>query len=292
MFPRVKRKTCLVVTLILFVLLTAAGCRKTPPKQASQNAAPETEPNAFLISGSGSNIPIMCKLIQAYQTKHPDVKIEPPQAVGSKGAIKGVIEGGLQLGLASRDLTAEEKSSGIKLLPYCKVGLILGVHPAVPDDDLSYQEYADIVKGVKNKWQDGSEIIVLTREDGDSTQVLLEGYIPGLQEAHDEALKNNKWQVLHSDPEMSDTLAKTHCAIGYTDTGFLNCDRLPIKPLKLNGIAPTLENIKQGKYKLIKINSLVYKEPVSQQVQDFLDFIFSTEGQRILEQNGYIPIPR
>lgn len=73
------------------------------------------------------------------------------------------------MGLISRPLKASELESGLKQMKYASIGIVFGVNPTVPDDNLQSKEIVDIYKGTKTTWSDGQMIIVLARETGDSS---------------------------------------------------------------------------------------------------------------------------
>lgn len=76
-------------------------------------------------------------------------------------------------------------------------------------------------------------------------------------------------------------------AIGYVSLGALNDT---VKALKIDGAEATVENIKSGTYKISRPFNIATTADVSEVAQDFIDFILSSEGQKVIEDNGYIQI--
>lgn len=76
-------------------------------------------------------------------------------------------------------------------------------------------------------------------------------------------------------------------SIGYISLGSLND---LIKPLKVNGVEAKSENVKNGSYSVSRPFNIAVKDGISEVAQDFIDFILSEEGQKIVEGNKYIPI--
>lgn len=88
---------------------------------------------------------------------------------------------------------------------------------------------------------------------------------------------------------MNQTPAKTPSAIGLSDLGTITVEHFNIKPLMINGIAPSLKNINNNTYKLVKTLSLVYrKENLQRPAKLFLDFVQSKNAANILNTNGFI----
>ena len=76
-------------------------------------------------------------------------------------------------------------------------------------------------------------------------------------------------------------------AIGYISLGSLDDS---VKAVKIDGSEATAENIKNGSYKISRPFNIATKEDLSDAAQDFEDFILSTEGQKVVEDNKYIPL--
>ena len=107
---------------------------------------------------------------------------------------------------------------------------------------------------------------------------------------YEESQKTKRWTTLLKDLEMNQVLAKTPHAIGFSDLGALTVERHRIKSLRVNGVAPTLQNAQSGKYPLVKPLMFVYhKEKLPPAAREFLAFVRSKEGAGILRANGYLP---
>ncbi len=76
-------------------------------------------------------------------------------------------------------------------------------------------------------------------------------------------------------------------AIGYASLGAVNDS---VKVLKIDGVEATVENILNGSYKIARPFNIATKGQVSEAAQDFIDFILSSDGQAVVEANGYIPL--
>ena len=81
------------------------------------------------------------------------------------------------------------------------------------------------------------------------------------------------------------TVAGDEYAIGYISLGSLNES---VKAVKIDGAMPGVETIKDGSYKISRPFNIVTKSEVSELAQDFIDFIMSEDGQKVIEENGYI----
>jgi phosphate transport system substrate-binding protein len=251
--------------------------------------ASPTQGAPLIFAGSGTNLPIVRALAQGFQRTHPAIAIDVPASIGSSGGIQAAADGAIALGLVSRALKDKEKGKGLTVVNYARTPLIIGVHPAVAEDNVTHAELLDIYRGKRRTWRDGQDIVVLTREPSDSSiEVLVKG-VPGFKEAYEESQQAKRWTTLLKDLVMNETLAKTPHAIGVSDLGALTIERHQIKPLKINGVAPSLKNLQNGKYSLYKTLAFVYRsDKLPAGARLFIDYVRSKEGAKILRANGYL----
>jgi len=257
---------------------------------AGPAAAGPTPSAPLVFAGSGTNLPIVRALSLAFQRSHPAIAIDVPASIGSSGGVQAAADGAIALGLISRELKDREKGKGLTVLHYARTPLIIGVHPSVAEDNITHAELLDIYRGRKRNWRDNRDIVVLTREPSDSSIEALAKGVPGFKAVYDESQLARRWSTLLKDLVMNETLARTPHAIGLSDLGALTIERHGIKPLKVNGVAPTLENLQNGRYPLYKTLAFVYRQdmlPAGARL--FMDYVRSKEGELVLKQNGYLP---
>ena len=251
----------------------------------------DSDSSPLIFAGSGSNLPIIRLLVKEFRQSHPEIKIDVPASIGSGGAIQAAADGAIAIGLTSRPLMEKEKKLGLEVVPYARTATVIAAHPSVADDGITTEELVQIYKGTLSRWRDGQEIIVLTRERGESSILVLEQEIPGFKEAYAESQQASHWTTLYKDEEMNHVLAKTPYAIGISELGEITAERLPVKVLKINGVSPTPENISSGSYTLVKPLSFVFlKDKLTAEAKAFMDFAQSSEGQKIVRANGYLPV--
>lgn len=86
---------------------------------------------------------------------------------------------------------------------------------------------------------------------------------------------------------MMTSVSQNAYAIGYISLGSLNDS---VKALKIDGAAATVENIENGSYKISRPFNIATKSEPSEAAADFIAFILSDEGQKVVKDNGYIPV--
>ncbi len=143
--------------------------------------------------------------------------------------------------------------------------------------------------GCGNKGKDSDSITVISREDGSGTRGAFVELL-GIEEelngktvdaTIETAIIAEKTNVVTTKIE-SDKLA-----IGYISLGSLN-DK--VKALKVDGVEATADNIKDGTYKVARPFNIAYKGELSEVGDDFMNFVFSAEGQEIVGEEGYISV--
>ncbi|TKB25521.1 hypothetical protein FCL47_13345 [Desulfopila sp. IMCC35006] len=250
-----------------------------------------TEQTTLTAAGSGVNLGITRLLATAFTKVHPELTIDVPGSIGTRGAIQAVVDNAIHLGLISRPLKAEEEARGIVALPYARVAIVIGVNPMVKEQAISSSELIEIFKGNKTRWKDGNEIIVQAREKSDSGFLVLEKNIPGFREVYEDSHKNNRWTLFYTDQDANHALSATPYSIGVSDQGMISTEHLKIKALRLDGVEPGPETLLSGKYPLSRQLSFIYhKGNLTDAARKFVNFVFSIEGHKILESNGYLPL--
>lgn len=131
-------------------------------------------------------------------------------------------------------------------------------------------------------------ITVVSREDGSGTRgAFIELFGIEEKDASGKKVDNttDDATITNSTEVMMTTVAGDEAAIGYTSLGALNSS---IKALKVDGAEATAANVKSGTYKISRPFNIATKGTVSQVTQDFINYILSEDGQKIVESNGYI----
>lgn len=134
------------------------------------------------------------------------------------------------------------------------------------------------------------EISIISREDGSGTRgAFVELFeIEQKNEAGEKVdYTTPEANITSSTSVMMSSVAGNEYAIGYVSLGSLNDT---VKALKVDGAEATEENIKSGTYKVSRPFNIATKEDVSEVTQDFINFILSEEGQKVVSENGYISL--
>lgn len=134
------------------------------------------------------------------------------------------------------------------------------------------------------------EISVYSREDGSGTRgafVELFGIEQKDSSGEKVDMTTPSAAVTNSTSVMMTSVAGDPNAIGYISLGSLNDT---VKALEIDGVAATPDNVKSGDYKIARPFNIVTKDGLSDAAQDFIDFIMSADGQKVVEDAGYIAV--
>ena len=140
-------------------------------------------------------------------------------------------------------------------------------------------------------WDETSDVTIVSREDGSGTRgAFIELF--GIEEKQDDGTKvdmtTTDAQITNNTSVMLTTVADNEYAIGYVSLGSLNDS---VKALKIDGAEATAENIENGSYKVSRpFNIAVKKDPNNKVAKDFMSFIMSTEGQKVVADEKYIAV--
>ena len=134
------------------------------------------------------------------------------------------------------------------------------------------------------------EVNVISREEGSGTRgAFIELF--GIEQKNEDGEKTDyttdECDITNSTSVMMTSVAGNDCAIGYISLGSMN---ETVKALLIDGVKASVENIKNGSYKVARPFSIATKSEVSDSAEDFIAFIMSAEGQAVIEANGYIAV--
>lgn len=268
-----KTKKILVLVLAAVCIMSVfAGCGK----QGSGTVSTD---------GSTSMEKVISALKETFEADNKGITVTY-NPTGSGTGITAVAEGRCDIGLSSRDLKDEEKSKGLTGTVIAYDGIAVIVNPENPVADLTLEQIAKIYTGEITNWKDvggkDAEIVLIGREDGSGTRDGFES-ITGTKE------KCKLKQELTSTGDVITTVAGNPAAVGYASLASVNDS---VKALKVGGVAPSEETIKDGSYKVQRNFVLVTKtdSKLSDAAQKFFDYMTSADASEVIKKAGAVPV--
>lgn len=131
---------------------------------------------------------------------------------------------------------------------------------------------------------------VVTREQGSGTRDAFTELTGVLEKGSDGSKTDKTYSgavTLNGTQAVMSNVAGDKAAIGYISLGSLNDS---VKAVKVEGVAPSTETVKDGTYKLQRPLNIVTKSGLSEVAQDFVNYIMSADGQKIVQDNKYVPV--
>jgi phosphate transport system substrate-binding protein len=237
------------------------------------------------IAGGTAHIPVMKEAARRIMTANPDIQISIAGG-GSGVGIKQVGEGLVDIGNSGRKPTDEEISKyGLRIFQWAIDGVGIIVHPRNRVRTLTQAQVVGIFSGEITNWKDvggaDGSIDVYTRDESSGTREVF----------WTKALKrggiSRKALFVVSNGAMKSAVSQNPGGIGYVSVGHIDDS---VAPVAFDGVAPTLQNVKDGKYKIARGLYSNSKGEPSGMTKKFIEYLLSPEGQRIAVENGFIPV--
>jgi phosphate transport system substrate-binding protein len=238
----------------------------------------------YKIGGGDASIEIVRALTDTFAAKHPGVKFDIDTTLGSDPAVKLAADGSLDLGMASRELTSDETALVDRLI-IGTAGTGLAVNAANPVKSLTTAQLQDLYSGRITDWSTfGGErgtIMPLLREKGSSARTAFESVIFAGKPSYGPSMLE-----INGGDQMRQALASYRAAIGIIGITSDDPGAVGVHLLALDGVAPTRGTLLDGTYKLRRPLYLLVTHSGTPKaaIASFLDFVKSTEGQKILER--------
>lgn len=279
-------KKIIGITLALLLAAgTLTGCGNETTNE-NNNTATTGGTQTVSTDGSTSMEKVIGYLSEAYMEENADVKVTY-NPTGSGAGIQAVQEGRCDIGLSSRDLKDEEKTT-LEQTIVAIDGIAVIVNPENPVTDLRIEEIAKLYTGEITNWSElggaDAPVVCIGREAASGTRDGFES-ICDVEDACQYA------QELTSTGDVVQTVASNPNAIGYASLASV---KDTVKTLQVAGVTPTTETIQNGTYKIQRDFVLVTPKDkaLSDAAQAFYDFATSSAADALVEKAGAVPVKR
>lgn len=272
------KKIISTIALATSIGTVFAGCGAGASDNSTGNAG-----GTVTTDGSTSMSKVIGALSEAYES---DTGVTVTyNATGSGSGIQAVQEGRCDIGLSSRSLKDEEKAKGLEETTLALDGIALVVNPENPVSDLDLETISKIYTGEISNWKDvggnDSDIVLIGREAGSGTR-------DGFESITYTTDKCQYRQELTSTGDVIATVASNPNAIGYAS---LSAVKDSVKALKVAGVAPSEETVKDGSYVVQRpfVLVTVKDKALSENAKKFMEFVTSKSANDIISDAGVVP---
>ncbi len=276
-----KGRTALLVVLATIPLAVGPGS----PTAAGELDRFRGLTGTINIAGGTAHVPVMTEAARRIMTAYPSIRIAV--AAGGTGVgVQKVGEGLVDIGNSGRALTAEEVARyGLVSVPLALDGVAPIAHPKNPVTGLTTAEIRGIFAGTIANWDEvgggSSPIHRYTRDEASGTREVFWKGILG------EGPVTSAANVVASNGAMKSAVARNEQAVGYISIGLVDDT---VKPLRVDGVAPTQENARNGTYPVVRTLYANTRGAPSGLAKAFLDYLGGPEGAQIIRQSGYLPL--
>ena len=234
--------------------------------------------------GSTSMQKVIMSLKETFEGENTGVEVTY-NPTGSGSGIKAVQEGRCDIGLSSRALKDAEKEQGLVATTLAYDGIAVIINPENTVEDLSVEQIAAIYTGEITNWNEvggiDAEIVLIGREAGSGTRGGFEEIV-GVEDAC------RYRQELTSTGDVITAVSQNPGAIGYASLASV---KDTVKAIKVGGVTPSEETVKDETYAIQRPFVLVTKEGVelNETAKAFFDFITSEAAREVITAAGVVP---
>lgn len=282
-----KRKGGTLLALMGAAVLAAGGAAGCGENAAGSAAGKEGELSGSIqIVGSTSMQKLADAWAESFMEKHRGVTVNV-EFVGSGAGIEAVANGRADIGNSSRSLKYEEEVRGVVENVVAVEGIAVCVDGTNAVSGLTLRQLADIYTGAVTNWKavGGADapVVVIGREAGSGTREAFEE----LLNLEEKCVYTNE---LDATGAVMARIASTPGAIGYVSIDVVDST---VRAIPLEGVEPTVENIRAGKYCLSRPFVMATKGCVAEQnelIRAWFEYVYSEEGQNIAARVGLITV--
>jgi phosphate transport system substrate-binding protein len=275
---------------------TAQASPAAPANTSSPGSAGQTQ--TLRISGSTTVLPIAQAAAEQYMAAHPDADIQVSGG-GSGVGIQAIGAKTVDIGMSSRDVTPAEMATypDFVITPIAQDGIVMIVNPANTIQSISFDQIRQIYLGNITKWSQipgadvsgtNDQIVVVGRDSASGTRVYFEQTVLPTNASPIASMNQ-----LNSNGAVLQTVAQTPDAIGYVSIGFLNTtsvNALPIMEPNGTTVTATVDNVKTRTYPISRDLYVITNGQPTGLAGDFIQFLLSSDGQKIVADQGYVTL--
>ncbi len=296
-----KKFASFILMFVIFAFM-GFGCQK--PEGADQTS--------ITVKGSDTMVNLAQKWAEVYMEQNKDVAVQVTGG-GSGTGVAALLNGTTQIANSSRDLKQKEfdeaQKKGITPKEY-KValdGIAVIVNPKSKIDNLTLAQIRDIFSGKIKNWKElggeNAKIVLYGRENSSGTYEFFKDHVLGKDASGKPVDFTAATQVLQGTAALGEAVARDIKGIGYGGVGyFAQRDDVKILHIKKDDAAQAIspaenkvvnyEAIWDGSYPISRYLFCYTNGEPQGAVKGFMDFIVSAEGQKLVEQMEYIPLPQ
>lgn len=263
---------------------------------AAPAATTAAQKQSITVTGSTTVLPVAQAAADAYMKLHPEANIQISGG-GSGVGIQAIGAKTVDIGMSSRDVTTAEKAKypDFNIITVAHDGIAVIVNPQNSIQYITLDQVKGIYTGKITKWTEisgaglpntNNQIVLIGRDSASGTRTYFDETVLKNANVSTKMLEQN------SNGAVAQSVAQTPGAIGYVSIGFLSPDvkALPIWYNSDRIIAPTIDNVKNKTYPVSRDLYMITNGKPTGLTNNYINFILSANGQKIVADQGYVPL--
>jgi len=287
---RIRLITALALVLVLGSV-GLVGCGNSASATGSSTGEDSGLSGALNVEGSDTMVNLANLWAEQFMTANPNVNIAV-KGGGSGNGIAALINGTADFANASREMKPEEidqaKANSVNAVEttVARDGIAVIVNPANSVTGLTMDQLGKIYRGEITNWKDvgggDQEIVLLSRDSSSGTYEYFKEAVVGKDKNYAKSAK-----LLASSQAIVDETQGNAAAIGYVGVGYESSD---IKVLEIDGVSASVETVSDNSYPISR-KLYVYSNGEPTGVgKSFIDWILGPQGQKVVEDEGFVPV--
>jgi phosphate transport system substrate-binding protein len=286
-----------IFSIIAILIWMLAGCTSS-----GSDAGATTVQHAIQNIGSDTIVNLALAWAEAYEQVKPDVSVSVTGG-GSGAGLAALINGTADIANASRTIKDEEvanaKEKGFE--PYqivvARDAIAVVVHPDNPVSQLTLQQVSDIYSGKIKNWAEvGGEnhtIVRLSRETNSGTHVYFLETVVRLGSKENKTFFSANTLLMPSSEGINMEVRQNPNAIGYDGLGYLTPELKVValaKDANSPYVIPSVETVNSGTYPVARDLYMYTAGEPTGAILEYINFILSEAGQKIVKDQGFVPV--
>lgn len=294
---RPRKWSAALVATVLAVALGAGGCTSAASQGGTGGSAVSSgtagASGSISVAGSDTMVNMAQAWAEAYMQVSSSVSISV-KGGGSGTGIAAFINGTVDFADSSRDMKPEEiaTAKGKSIEPVqtkvARDGVAIVVNPANPVTGLTLGQLGGIYRGEITNWKQvgGADkpIVLLSRDSSSGTYEFMLGKVVGSNKRFAPSTK-----LLASNQAIADEVKGNDAAIGYIGVGY---ESPSVKVLAVDGVKSSVDAVANGTYVLSRYLFMISNGRPTGVSKSYIDWILGPEGQKIVKDSGFVPLPK
>jgi len=288
-------KKIVSMVLCLFAVSVFSGCSKHKNKDKNKKG----EVQYITVKGSDTMVHLASDWAENFMKTNPKFEVSVTGG-GSGTGIAALLNNMTSICAASRNIKEKEKAvakqKGItpKETVVARDGIAVVVNPANPISELTLEQIKKIYIGAYENWKQvggpDKNTVITSRDSSSGTYVFFQEHVLDKQDYSEKAM------LMPATSSIIQTVSSNKWAIGYVGLGYALKAKGKVKMVKIKtdagkpSVAPSKDTVRSGEYPISRGLFLYTNGKPAGTIKKFMDFCLSTDGQKIVEEAGYVSV--